>query len=53
MNDEQHFREYGYLVIDNFLPTEVALSLYDNFKSDDNWELYSQTRERHYSHFQN
>ena len=50
MNDKQFFTEFGYLVIDNFLPNDVAYSIFNKFIGDGNWEHIDQMRERHYSH---
>jgi Rps23 Pro-64 3,4-dihydroxylase Tpa1-like proline 4-hydroxylase len=40
----------GYVVIDNFLPAEVADELNSMYCSEKNWEHIDQTRKEHYQH---
>jgi len=51
MNDD-YFNKDGYTIIDNFLPEDLAIKLYDIFESQslNSWKLMDQVREGHYGH---
>ena len=45
------FVENGYIIIDDFLPLDVAHQLESMFTEHENWELLDQVREKHYGEF--
>ena len=45
------FVENGYIIIDDFLPLDVAHQLEYMFTEHENWELLDQVREKHYGEF--
>ena len=40
----------GYCIIDDVLPLNLANKLYDDFNSNQEWEIIDQVREKHYEH---
>lgn len=40
----------GYLVIDDFLPIDLAESIHNIFLQEDDWQRYDQYRKDHYKH---
>lgn len=50
--DEQRrvYKEDGYLVVDNFLPVDVAERLNAIYEAEQAWEKIDQVRETHYQH---
>lgn len=46
----KEYKEKGYVVIDNFLPENVAEELNRLYVSEKNWEKIDQVREKHYQH---
>jgi Rps23 Pro-64 3,4-dihydroxylase Tpa1-like proline 4-hydroxylase len=47
---QNNLLEVGYLVIDDFLPIELANQVNEIFVNNNEWELLDQVRENHYSH---
>jgi Rps23 Pro-64 3,4-dihydroxylase Tpa1-like proline 4-hydroxylase len=47
----REFEDNGFIIVDNFLPVDVAKKLKNLFLENKNWELLSQEREKHYSDF--
>ena len=45
------FVENGYIIIDDFLPLDVAHQLEHMFIEQENWKLLDQVREEHYGEF--
>lgn len=46
----KQYQEQGYVVVDNFLPEEIALELNAMYAQEKNWEKIDQVREKHYQH---
>jgi Rps23 Pro-64 3,4-dihydroxylase Tpa1-like proline 4-hydroxylase len=44
------YKEKGYIIIENFLPQEIAEELSVMYKSQKAWEKIDQVREKHYKH---
>lgn len=44
------YKENGYVIVDNFLPQEIAEELYKAWKENKKWEKIDQVRETHYQH---
>ncbi len=53
MNNDQikaELLEKGYYTIDNFLPTDVAITTYKLFEQTSEWDNINQVRENHFGH---
>jgi Rps23 Pro-64 3,4-dihydroxylase Tpa1-like proline 4-hydroxylase len=49
-NKFQEYKEKGYVVIDNFLPEEIANKINEQYIKESDWEKINQIREKHYQH---
>ncbi len=49
-NKFEEFQKKGFVVIDDFLPSQVVNELNALYCSNTNWELVNQIRKRHYQH---
>lgn len=47
---EKKYHEQGYVVIDDFLPQNLANDLRTIYEKQKNWEKIDQVREKHYQH---
>lgn len=51
MDDKiKQYQEQGYVIIDNFLPENIANELNSFYQAEKNWEQIDQVREKHYQH---
>ena len=50
MTAREIYDKEGYVVLDDFLPIEVANRLNEIYTTETDWEKIDQVRERHYSH---
>jgi hypothetical protein len=44
------YEKDGYVVVDNFLPSDIANRLNEMYRSESEWNQVDQVRERHYTH---
>ena len=48
---KNNYKEDGMIIIDDFLPLDVAHQLEHMFTEQENWKLLDQVREEHYGEF--
>lgn len=46
----QDYEKFGYCVVDDFLPEDIALRLNALYVGEETWEQHNQVREHHYEH---